>query len=69
MDTQLYKRLCLFVGRLVGWSVVPLVCWSVEVIEWKSDVFDTYCVGLSLGGGLGCGWGLDTPAHPSATIF
>ena len=59
-DTQLYKRLC------------PSVGWLEAVIELKSGeigVLDTFCVCLSIGGGLGCGWGLDAPAHPSATIL
>ena len=60
-DTQLYKRLCPSVGRSVGRSVM--------VIELKMSVFDALCVSLSVGGGLGCGWGLDAPAHPSATIL
>ena len=60
-DTQLYKRLCP--------SVRPSVGPSVIVIELKTSVFDTFCVCLSVGPGLGCGWGLDAPAHPSATIL
>ena len=64
-DTQLYKRLCPSVRPSVGPSVRP----SVMVIELKTSVFDTFFVCLSVGGGLGCGWGLDAPAHPSATIL
>ena len=63
-ETQLYKRHCPSVGPSVG----P----SEAVIELKSgemSVLDTFCVCLSVGGGLGCGWGLDAPAHPSATIL
>ena len=63
-DTQLYKRLCPSVG--------PLVRLSEAVIELKSgetSVLETFCLYLSVGGGLGCGWGLDAPAHPSATIL
>ena len=66
-DTQLYKRLC----PSVRWSVGPLVRPS-EVIELKSvkmSVFDIFFVCLSVGGGFGCGWGLDAPAHPSVTIL
>ena len=53
-------------------SVGPLVRLLEVVIELKSvetSVLDTFCVCLSVGGGLGCGWGLDAPAHPSATIL
>ena len=53
-------------------SVRLLVRPSEVVIELKSgvtNVFDTFCLCLSVGGGLGCGWKLDTPAHPSATIL
>ena len=67
-DTQLYKRLRPSVGPLARWSVGP----SVMVIESKSgkmSVFDTFCVCLSVEGGLGCEWGLDAPAQPSATIL
>ena len=63
-DTQLYKRLCP--------SVCPSVHPSVGVNELKSgktSVLDTFCVCLSVGGGLGCGWGLDAPVHSSATIL
>ena len=35
----------------------------------KTRTFDTFCICLSVGGGFGCGWGLDAPAHPSATIL
>ena len=56
-DTQIYKSLCPYFGR------------SVMVIELKMNVFDTFGVCLSVGGGLGCGWRLDAPAHPSATIL
>ena len=61
-DTQLYKRLCLSVRRSVR--------WSVEVNESKSgkmSILDTFLVCLCKGWGLGCGWGFDAPAHPSAT--
>ena len=64
-DTQLYKRLCPSVGPSVG----SLVRWSVRhgdrVEKWENERFR---VCLSVGSGLGCGWGLDAPAHPSATI-
>ena len=71
-DTQLYKRLCLSVGPSVGPSVRRSVRPSVRnarVEKWKTSVLDAFfgmCVG---GGGMGCGWGLDAPAHPSATIL
>ena len=42
---------------------------SKKVTVSSVKVFDTFCVCLSVGGGLGCGWGLDAPAHPSATIL
>ena len=58
-----------FVGPSVGPSVGPLVGRSVMVIELKTSVFDSFCVCLSVGPGLGCGWGLDAPAHPAATIL
>merc|ERR1711942_502055 len=37
-DTQLYKRLCPSVGRLVGRLVGRSVGWSIEVIEslWEN---------------------------------
>ena len=61
----------LSVRPLVRWSVGPLVRRSgvIELKSGKTSVFDTFCVCLSVGGGLGCGWGLDAPAHPSATIL
>ena len=60
---------------LIADSIRGFVCPSVGpsmVIESKSgktSVLDTFCVCLTVGGGLGCGWGLDAPAHPSATIL
>ena len=54
-----------FVRPSVGRSVRR----SVMVIELKTSIFDTFCVCLSVGGGLGCGWGLDAPAHPFAMIL
>ena len=62
-DTQLYKRLCPSVHPSVRPSVV------IESKSGKTSVLDTFCVGLSVGDGFGCGWGLDAPAHPSATIL
>ena len=55
----------------VGLSVRPSVRWSVmiESMSGKTSVLDTFCLRMSVGGGLGCGWGLDAPAHPSATIL
>ena len=63
-DTQLYKRLCPSVRHSIGPSVMV-----IELKSGKTSVFDTFCVCLSVGGGLGCGWGLDASAHPSATIL
>ena len=58
VDTQLYKRLC----PMIRLSVYP---YSVE----KNS-------GIYIWGGVGsptgvwnCGWELDAPAHPSATIL
>ena len=48
------------------------VHWSVMVIESKSGKMsdlDTVYVCLCMERVLGCGWGLDGPAHPSATIL
>ena len=63
-DTQLYKRLC------------PSVRPSVREHESKSEktsVLEAFCVcvcvGREIGWGVGCGWGLAAPAHPSATIL
>ena len=58
--TQFYKRLCPSVG--------PSVMVN-ELKSGKTSVFNTLCVCLSVAGGLGCGWGLDVPAHLSATIL
>ena len=66
-EKQLYKRLCPSVHWLVGWSVR-----GHESKSGKTSVLDTFCVCLCVEGvwmGLGCGWGLDAPAHPSATIL
>ena len=63
-DTQLYKRLCPFVRPLVHPSEVV-----IKLKSWETSVLDAFCVCLSVGGGLGCGWGLDAPAHPSAKIL
>ena len=67
-DTQLYKRLCPSLGRLVR--------RSVEVTESKSgktSVLEAFCVcvcvGKGVGSGVGCGWGSAAPTHPSATIL
>ena len=67
-DTQLYKRLCP--------SVRPSVCRSVrrslEMIEsksWKTSVLEAFWVCVCVGRGVGCGWWLAAPAHPSATIL
>ena len=62
-DTQLYKRLCPSVGPSVRPSVM------IESKSGKTSILDTSCVGLSVGDGLGDGWGLAAPAHPSATIL
>ena len=63
-DTQLYKRFCPSVHLSVG----PLEA-VIELKSGEMSVLDTFCVCLSVGDGLGCGWGLDAPAHPSATIL
>ena len=62
-DTQLYRRLCPSVHPLVHWSVGSGYRFD------ETSIFDTFCEGLSVGGGLGCEWGLDAPAHSSATIL
>ena len=36
--------------------------------KWKTRVFYTLSVCSCVRGGLGCGWGLNAPVHPSATI-
>ena len=66
-DTQLYKRLCLSVGPSVHPSVRRSV--MIESKRGKTSVLDTLCVCLCVGRRLGCGWGLDAPAHLSATIL
>ena len=74
-DTQLYKRLCPSVGPLVRPSFGPLIRPSVMIgsKSGKTSVLDTFCVFVCGGGWggveLGCGWGLDAPAQPSATIL
>ena len=52
-------------------SVGPLVRPSgvIELKRGKTSVFDTFCVCLSVWSRFGGGLGLDTPAHPSATIL
>ena len=59
-DTQLYRRLCPSIGP----SVSPFVC-EHESKSRKVSALDA-CVWL---GGVGPKWGLDAPAHPSATIL
>ena len=39
----------------------------IESKSGKTSVLDTFCVCLSVDGGLGCGWGLEAPAHLQAT--
>ena len=63
-DTQLYKRLCPSVRPLVR----PLVRGD-RVKKWENEHFRYFSCRFECGGGFGCGWGLDTPAHPSATIL
>ena len=56
-DTQLYRRLCQSVGP------------SVREHESKSGetrVLEAFCEPVR---GVRYGWGLDAPAHPSATIL
>ena len=60
------------IGPSVRRSVRPSVRPSVGVIELKSgkmSVLDTFYVCLCEEWGLGCGLGLDAPAHLSATIL
>ena len=57
-DTPLYKRLC------------PSVCWSVGPSVGPSRIIELNCGKMfECGGGLGCGWGLDAPANPSAMLL
>ena len=63
-DTLLYKRLCPFVGL----SVDPLLPWS-KLKSGKMSVFEYLLHIVGCLEGLGYGWGLDVPAHPSATIL
>ena len=71
-DTQLYKRLCPSVGPSVRRSVGPLVREN-ESKSGKSSVLEAFfvcvCVRRGVRWGVGCGWGLAAPAHPSATIL
>ena len=46
-----------------------LFAYGSELGSSKTSVLDTFCVCLSVGGGLGYEWGLDAPAPPSATIL
>ena len=67
-DTQLYKRLCLFVGPSVG----PSVRLWAQVEKWENKRFRSFlyvCLGKGVGWCVGCGGELAAPAHPSATIF
>ena len=63
-DTQLYNIEALSVRPSLG----PLEA-VIELKSGETSVLDTFCVCLGVEGGLGCGWGLDAPAHPSATIL
>ena len=60
-DTQLYERLFPSVG--------PSVCRRAWMEKWKNERFEAFCVCFCVGKGVGCGWGLAAPAHPSATIL
>ena len=57
-DTQLYKRLCPSVRRSIRWSVR-----GHESKSGKTSILDAFYVWV------GCGWRMDAPAHPSATIL
>ena len=66
-DTQFYKRLCLSVGPSIGQLVRRLVRWSMNLSrEWENKCLEAFWVYIW---GVGCGLGLDAPAHPSATIL
>ena len=72
-DQKMSERVCwrLQTRNSKRGFVRPSVCPLESVIELKSretSVLDTFCVCLSVGGGLGSGWGLDAPAHPPTTI-
>ena len=66
-DMQLYQRLCLSVCPSVRQSIRPSVHLSIrQSVMHKSKIaFLCLCVVV---GGMGCGWGLDASAHPSATL-
>ena len=77
-DTKFYKRLCPSVGSLVRQSrsscharVVTLELKTQKRIFMmlKLVLFVCECVGGGLGVWWGSGWGLDSPAHPSATLL
>ena len=54
-------------------SIRPLVHPSVRrsdrVEKWNNERFGYFLCMFVYGVGLGCGWGLNAPANPSATIF
>ena len=65
-DTQLYKRLCLPVCPSVRLSVRQSIRQSIrhgDRVENKHFRYFFVCLSL------GVGWGMDAPAHPSATIL
>ena len=68
-DTQLYKRLCPSAGPSLCPLIRRSICFSVDtsrkVRKWAYYVVG-FCVCV---GDMGYGWGLDAPAHPSATIL
>ena len=53
----------LSVGLSVSWSVTH------ESKNWITSVLDVFFSVSWWWGGVGCGWRLDAPAHPSATIL
>ena len=55
------------VGPSVRWSISP--SGVIKLKSGKTSILDTYCVRLSVGVGLMCGWGFDAPAHTCTTIL
>ena len=59
-----FVRLSVLLSMFVLWSIYRSVC-KHELKSGKTSVLDA-CV---VRGGLGCGWGLDAPAHPSVSLM